>query len=81
MEAKGYKDTIYYERLKAKKDAIASGVPYVKYNVAPFLISYVGSFIPECNFKDNNRNELIKPRGDRAKAVISTVEKFSKFIK
>ena len=78
MERKGHKDTVHYERLKAKRDAIASGEPYFKYDVAPFLIAYVDSCIPECNFKDVERNILIKPRGDRTKAVISTVVEMSK---
>jgi hypothetical protein len=79
MERKGYRDTVHYERLKAKRDAIASGKPYFKYDVAPFLIAYVGSCIPKCNFKDVERNNLIKPRGDRTKAVVSTVAEMSKY--
>lgn len=61
----------YFERLKAKRDAIANGEPYATYSIAPYLIAYVGSHIPDVNMGMDNK--VIKGRGDKRKATLNTV--------
>jgi hypothetical protein len=61
----------YYERLKAKRDAIIDGQSYNTYSIAPYLISYVGSHIPDVNKGMNNKT--LKGRGDKEKAIIQAI--------
>lgn len=67
MEAKGHAETIHYARLKAKRDAIASGEPYATYNITPYLIRAMGAQVPNVNFGKDGK--LIKPQGDWRKHV------------
>jgi hypothetical protein len=71
MENDGMGLDEYYYNLKAKREAIASGQPYCTYNITPYLIAYVASYIPDCNMGMNNKT--IKGRGDKIKATIEAV--------
>ncbi|MDT0160454.1 MULTISPECIES: hypothetical protein [unclassified Bacillus (in: firmicutes)] len=61
----------YYERLKAKRNAIANGASYATYSIAPYLIAYVGSHIPDVNIGMDNK--VIKGRGDKRKATLKAI--------
>lgn len=74
MREKGYANTIHYERLLAKRNAIANGASYTIINVAPYLISYISTLIPNLNIGQDG--DLLEARGNRVKAVLEVVEKF-----
>lgn len=69
----------HYERLQAKRNAIAQGQPYTTRNLSPFLIAFVGSHIPDVNMGMNNNT--IKGRGDKTTATIEAVNSYYRFIK
>lgn len=49
MEKRGRKGTFYYERLKAKKEAVEEGKNYKIVNKSEELIKEVGGLIPNAN--------------------------------
>ena len=71
MKTKGHDNTIHYVRLKAKRDAIASGEPYTVVDVTPYIITYIGTLIPDLNIGSGEKR--IKARGNKKKAVIEAV--------
>ena len=71
MKEKRHDNTIHYARLKAKRDAIASGEPYIVVDVTPFIITYIGTLIPDLNIGSGEKR--IKARGNKKKAVIEAV--------
>ncbi|MCM3387290.1 hypothetical protein M3649_03975 [Ureibacillus chungkukjangi] len=50
----------HFLRFKSKYEAIKNGSDYTVKNVAPYLIAYVGSLIPNVNI--NSQNQYIKPK-------------------
>lgn len=71
MERKGFRDTFYYERLKAKRDALVAGKEYQLVNVGVPIVAMLGASVPEVNRGFDARP--IKPRGDKVKAIKSSI--------
>jgi len=68
MEARGDGNTIHFDRLKAKRDAIASqAYPYAVYQVESYVIGALGAAIPSINRRCSN-GECINTLAQRHKS-------------
>jgi hypothetical protein len=79
MRTRGHDNTVYYDRLKDIRDAVAGGAEYTTVNLAPFLIAYIGAHIPDVNYNlksSVDKKEFIGARGDKVKAAKDAVKWF-----
>lgn len=78
MVKRGHKNTTYYYRLLAKRNAITNGAKYKIVDVSEEVIKAVGSLMPRVN--QNFKEEFIKPRKGtlkifgRGKEMIGVIE-------
>lgn len=79
MRTKGHDNTVYYDKLKDVRDAVAGGAEYTAVNLTSFLIAYIGAHIPNINytFKGSvDKKRFIGARGDKVKATKDAVKWF-----
>lgn len=62
MQRNGHQDTIHYQNLQGKREAVAKGLPYRSTEMAPALIAGFGAMIPSINYvrKEGKTMRILK---------------------